>query len=126
MASSGTTTGLPSSRSRCAATSRPMPASPLLRRGYWGRSAKTARATRTTATARASIPTLNQEVEPMAYTIAQTLNNVTVKQCSVIATADADAASAAQTWVALGGTAFAAAPLYAIVTAITAAGGLSS
>ncbi|HLB37490.1 MAG TPA: hypothetical protein VJL31_13040 [Gemmatimonadales bacterium] len=62
----------------------------------------------------------------MAYTIAQTLNNVTVKQCSVIATADADAASAAQTWVALGGTAFAAAPLYAIVTAITAAGGLSS
>jgi len=34
----------------------------------------------------------------MAYTIAQTLNNVTVKQCSVIATADADAASAAQTW----------------------------
>lgn len=59
----------------------------------------------------------------MAVTIAQTLNSVTVKQLTMIATADGDTVSpGAITWT----TPFTAVPLYAVITPILVAGGLSA
>jgi hypothetical protein len=61
----------------------------------------------------------------MAITVALTLDRDNVKQASLIATADGDTTTGAQLWATLLGTAFALTPLFAIVTPVTAAGGLS-